>query len=108
MHAAHPPPHAYHMPAAAVAPEANEFMSVLTLDGVFTFASGECEALFGLLPADLQGRSVYEYVLGEDLYSLTQLHRTAVERQTDLSANRAIVRVRALLAPARPPRAPLR
>jgi len=71
-----------------------EILAMLTLDGVFTFISPECEILLNLRSADMLGHSIYEYVLGEDVWTVSQLHRAATDRAIDQALNRATVRVK--------------
>ena len=71
-----------------------EFMSMLSLDGVFTYASPEGELIFGLSPAETVGHSIYEFVMNDDLVTVTQLHHNAAESMLDLASNRAHLRVR--------------
>jgi len=71
-----------------------EILAMLTLDGVFTFVSPECEILLNLRSADMLGHSIYEYMLGEDVWTVSQLHRAATDRAIDQALNRATVRVK--------------
>ena len=86
------------LPANVAVSHDTEFFGTLTVGGVFTYASNHCEAVLGVRPIEVCGRSIYEFVLSEDVWGITQLHRAAVDRGTDVASNHCILRVSAACA----------
>jgi PAS domain S-box-containing protein len=63
-----------------LADHVQDLISLHDLDGRFLYATPSSLRLMGVHPVELIGRSVYEFVVPEDVPALQSAHRNVLER----------------------------